>query len=231
MTATGAAGHGSRFVEGTAVAKLTRVINHVLALREAQAAELAAHCGCGKQLGDYTTLNCTMLSAGSPDAFQYNVIPTTAVAGFDVRIPCTVDLAGFKATVDGWCAEEPGVSWELVSGTGDRATQHAVSPPEGYYWDLFTSAAAAAGAPLHAPSVFPAATDSRWIRMVLGVPCFGFSPMRRTPILLHDHDEHVGVDVFAEGIAIYERMLPVLAGPPPPPPSPQAAAAADGKPA
>lgn len=47
-----------------------------------------------------------------------------------------------------------------------------------YWWSVFSGACAAAGAPLHVPSIFPAATDSRWIRLMLGTPCFGFSPMR-----------------------------------------------------
>ena len=212
VTATGAAGHGSRFVEGTAVEKLMRVINSVLAFREDQKKQLEANCGCGKQLGDYTTMNCTQLLAGDHTRFQYNVIPTTAVAGFDCRIPCSVDLAAFKQQVSDWCAAAgEGVTWELVNGTDDRALDHAVSPPEGYYWDLFAKAVAASGIELHPPSVFPAATDSRWIRMTLGTPCFGFSPMRRTPILLHDHDEFVSVDTFLEGIGVYEKMVPVLA--------------------
>jgi acetylornithine deacetylase/succinyl-diaminopimelate desuccinylase-like protein len=185
-----------------------------------------------------------------------NVIPTEAVAGFDCRIPATVDLAGaaersrrrglgqganclwggtalfarvcvdwrrlprlrlaphfaaFKAQVDGWCGEE-GVSWELVNGTGDGALLNPTSPTDGQAWELFTRAVRAAGIELHEPSIFPAATDSRWIRMALGVPCFGFSPMRRTPILLHDHDEFVGVETFLEGIRVFEAMIPVLTG-------------------
>lgn len=47
-----------------------------------------------------------------------------------------------------------------------------------------------------------------------GIPCFGFSPMRRLPILLHDHDEYISVAAFEEGIAIYEKMIPVLADTP-----------------
>jgi len=64
VRATGPAGHGSRFVPGTAVEKLMRMANKVLAFREEQAAELAASCGCGKQLGDFTTMNLTMVSGG-----------------------------------------------------------------------------------------------------------------------------------------------------------------------
>lgn len=38
------------------------------------------------------------------------------------------------------------------------------------------------------PQLFPAATDSRFLRQ-LGVPALGFSPMNNTPVLLHDNDE------------------------------------------
>lgn len=210
VTATGAVGHGSRFVEGTAVAKLMRVVNHVLEFRQAQLAELEGACGCGKTLGDVTTMNCTLLHAGDTSRYQFNVIPASATAGFDCRISCTQDLPAFQERVAGWCSE-PGVSWELVNGTGELGLQHAVSQPEGPAWELFQRAVAAAGVTLEPPSSFPAATDSRWVRLVLGTPCFGFSPMPRTPVLLHDHDEHVSVDTFLAGIRVYEAMIPVLA--------------------
>ena len=216
VTATGVAGHGSRLMPGTAVPKLMRVVAAALAYREEQAALLeggaAGACGCGRvSLQDVTALNCTLLAAGDATRAQYNVVPTEAVAGFDVRVPVTTDLRAFQARVAAWCAQDEGVSWELVAGTDERALDHAVSAPEGYEWELFQRAAAAAGVRLAAPSVFPAATDSRWIRLALNVPCFGFSPIARTPVLLHDHDEHVSVDGFLAGIAVYERMVAVLA--------------------
>ena len=191
VTATGAAGHGSRFIEGTAVGKLAKVIDKMLAFREQQKAELERTCGCGKQLGDFTTVNCTMLQAGEPDPTraQYNVIPTVATAGFDIRIPASVDLASFKAQLD----------------VSDEAR----------WWRVFKESLAAAGAETHEPGIFPAASDSRWVRLMLGCPCFGFSPMRRLPILLHDHDEYVTVEAFLEGADIYEKMLPVLCNTPP----------------
>lgn len=58
--------------------------------------------------------------------------------------------------------------------------------------------------------IFPAGTDSRFIRG-LGIPAFGFSPMRNTPILLHDHNEYIQEAVFLEGIRIYERIITDLA--------------------
>ena len=49
-----------------------------------------AHCEA-KKLGDVTTLNLTMLEAGvsgnGGTTFSLNVIPTTAKAGFDIRVP------------------------------------------------------------------------------------------------------------------------------------------------
>jgi aminoacylase len=178
---------------------------------------------------------------------QYNVIPTEAWAGFDVRIPCTVDLEAFKAQVDAWCSERcvgtvgracvgkrvrrrhppnpppparsEGVTWELVKGTGDGALANPTTAvtPDSHWWAAFTAAAAAADAPLHPPSVFPAASDGRWIRMALGTPCLGFSPMRGMPVLLHDHDEYVTLEGVEEGVLVYERLIPALANTPPQP--------------
>ena len=61
------------------------------------------------------------------------------------------------------------------------------------------------------PEIFPAATDSRYLRWA-GYQCLGFSPMNNTPILLHDHNEFLNEDVFLRGINIYEGIIPALAG-------------------
>lgn len=60
------------------------------------------------------------------------------------------------------------------------------------------------------PEIFPASTDSRFIRE-LGIPALGFSPMRNTPILLHDHNEYIDQSVFLDGIGVYERLIKELA--------------------
>lgn len=44
-----------------------------------------------------------------------------------------------------------------------------------------------------------------------GHPAIGFSPMNRTPVLLHDHNEFLNEQVFLRGIEIYTRLLPALA--------------------
>jgi len=212
VTATGAAGHGSRFIENTAVPKLVKVINSMLEYREQQKSELDKMCSCGKQLGDYTSINCTMLNAGNTDSKtpQYNVIPTTATAGFDIRIPATENLQIFKEKIDQWCNQDTGVTWEVIAGMQQGMLDNPVSDisSDSYWWNIFSQGLQKIGAEIHEPSIFPAATDSRWIRLILGVPCFGFSPMRKCPILLHDHDEFIPVNIFLEGIGIYEKLLP-----------------------
>eukprot|EP00618_Florenciella_parvula_P009499 CAMPEP_0119507856 /NCGR_PEP_ID=MMETSP1344-20130328/27636_1 /TAXON_ID=236787 /ORGANISM="Florenciella parvula, Strain CCMP2471" /LENGTH=95 /DNA_ID=CAMNT_0007544527 /DNA_START=39 /DNA_END=326 /DNA_ORIENTATION=+ len=59
------------------------------------------------------------------------------------------------------------------------------------------------------PEIFPAGTDSRFLR-ALGIPCFGFSPLSNSPVLLHEHNEYVHEAVFIAGISVYEQLLPAL---------------------
>lgn len=56
------------------------------------------------------------------------------------------------------------------------------------------------------PQIFPGGTDSRYVRD-LGLPAIGFSPINNTPVLLHDHDEYLGVNTFLKGIEIYCKIL------------------------
>ena len=61
-----------------------------------------------------------------------------------------------------------------------------------------------------ATEIFPAATDSRFIREV-GIPAFGFSPMPNTPILLHDHNEFLNENIFLKGIDIFCDIISEVA--------------------
>jgi aminoacylase len=56
------------------------------------------------------------------------------------------------------------------------------------WWGLLKGAVAKAGGKMSKPEIFPASTDSRYVRTE-GIVAFGFSPMANTPILLHDHNE------------------------------------------
>ena len=60
------------------------------------------------------------------------------------------------------------------------------------------------------PRIFPAGTDSRYIREV-GISAFGFSPMNNTPVLLHDHNEFLNENVFLKGIDIFCDIIAEMA--------------------
>ena len=61
-----------------------------------------------------------------------------------------------------------------------------------------------------APHIFPAGTDSRYIREI-GIPALGFSPMNNTPVLLHDHNEFLNEAVFLKGIDIFVDVIREIA--------------------
>jgi aminoacylase len=76
------------------------------------------------------------------------------------------------------------------------------------WWTSFQVACGKLGIQVQT-EIFPAATDSRYLR-ALDIPAFGFSPMNNTPILLHDHNERLHVDVFTRGIEIYVTLIETL---------------------
>ncbi|CAM9265808.1 unnamed protein product [Hapterophycus canaliculatus] len=191
-----------------------------------------------KKLGDVTTLNLTMLKAGVAMAgggddgggkdgdetggkqrqtskednqrYALNVIPTEARAGFDVRIDPNTPTEDFKARLAEWCKEE-GVTWELADWTTPLHEHYltSVDREKNPWWGVFLDTMKDLDVEIE-PEIFPASTDSRYLRE-LGIPALGFSPMRNTPILLHDHNEYIDQGIFEEGIRVYERLISALA--------------------
>ena len=223
VTAQGPTGHGSRFVPNTAVEKLMHVANQAMDYRQQQEQRLGypgeiagcKHCDALK-LGDVTTVNLTMIQGGvSGDGgktWALNVIPTEFQAGFDIRVPVTMPIEAFKAMMDKWCEQE-GVSWEFAAWSGsERITDHHFSSTdrdESIWWQTFEDTCMALGMNI-TPAIFPAGTDSRFLRQT-GIPAFGFSPMSGTEVMLHEHNEYLEVDIFLHGITLYESIIDKLA--------------------
>uniref|UniRef100_A0A8B9HM50 Peptidase M20 dimerisation domain-containing protein n=1 Tax=Astyanax mexicanus TaxID=7994 RepID=A0A8B9HM50_ASTMX len=155
-------------------------------------------------LGDVTTVNMTMVNGG----VAYNVIPAEMDVSFDMRIPPTVNLQEFEEQIKAWCAEAgEGITYKFAQKfMHQNTTSTEDSDP---WWNAFSSTCKAMNMTLQ-KEIFPAATDSRFIRAA-GLPAIGFSPMNCTPILLHDHNEFLNEGVFLRGITVYERLLLTLA--------------------
>ena len=219
VTARGPTGHGSRFIASTAVEKLLGVANKAFTFRRAEEAKLGypssstgasgcKHCEA-KKLGDVTTINLTMLEAGVTSdggkTFALNVIPTQARAGFDMRVTPKAELEDVKKMLDEWCAEE-GLSWEMAPWTKPLMEHYTTQLDGSTWWDLFEEAVGGQCGIRVRKEVFPAATDSRFLRQA-GIKAFGFSPLCGEEILLHEHNESIKVSTFLKGIGVYEKVI------------------------
>jgi aminoacylase len=226
VTATGPTGHGSRFIPSTAVEQLVELANKALAFREGQRSQLGlsehencAHAVARKSLGDVTSLNITTLQAGVRvgDTFAYNCVPPLAKCSLDIRISPHVDPSEIGAMLDQWCQEcskdeTNKVEWSYLGGQGNSMSGHAltsIDPVENPWYAAFANSLSEMGLSMQ-PQVFPAATDSRFLR-ALGIRALGFSPMKNTEILLHDLDEFIPESEYLKGIAVYIGLIQKLA--------------------
>lgn len=226
VKATGPTGHASRFIPNPATMKLLRSVQHFLDYRDLQEKKLlnghSHHTGeCGHamshklELGDVITLNLTVLKAGvsvdGGSTYSMNVVPMEAEAGFDIRLPPHVDLEEFETLLRSWTTEEDeGLTYTIRKFSAEYVTR--IDEQRNPFWKIFkeTLEKFGTGSTKVAPQIFPAGTDSRFLRKV-GIPVIGFSPLRKTPILLHDHNEFIHKDTYLEGIRVYTSLIPALA--------------------
>jgi len=113
----------------------------------------------------------------------------------------------FEALVKDWTKEE-GVEYEFQYSQHQHSVT-SIDDGDTPWWPVFKKACTDMKMELE-PEIFPAGTDSAYIRH-LNIPAFGFSPMNNTPILLHDHNERLNTSTFLKGIDIYEGLIPILA--------------------
>jgi aminoacylase len=204
----GPTGHGSRFIKDSAPERLSRLVTKMMSFRSSQAAYLEAHEHEGCKLGHVTSLNLTALRAGVPageNKFQLNVIPTEAEAGFDIRIT-PKELPEFQRKFDAWLAEE-GATFETMA-RGDTSLLTGVDN-HNPWWSAFKEATDSLGLKME-PDIFSANTDSRYLR-AKGIPAFGVSFMPNTTVLLHDHNERIGVETFLAAIPYFSTLITAMA--------------------
>ncbi|KAJ1818498.1 adenylate cyclase, partial [Coemansia sp. RSA 2599] len=202
--ARGNAGHGSQFIEDTAGEKLAAVISRMLRFRKEQleVLSLPREDGSRRTLGDVTSTNLTLLQSG----VQHNVVPETAMAGFDIRMTPSVDYNDFRQWIEQLAAEN-GVDVEFVQFWNDNTTTSTGADDP--FWTAFEGAVNGLDISF-AKEIFPAATDSRYLRRA-GIPALGVSPLCDLPILLHDHDEYVRESDLTKAIDFYVSVVSALA--------------------
>ena len=190
-------GHGSRFIANTAVEKLRYLMNKALDYRAEQ--EKLMTKGTCMSLGEVTTVNVTMLSGG----VQPNVVPSECKITLDCRVSHEYTFHEFKSKLESWIEESGGgeVTYLQLANNSTNSSTCNDDP----WWTAITNACKLHNINLQ-PEIFPAGTDSRYLRQI-GIPAYGFSPINNTPILLHDHNEWLGRDIFMKGIDILESVI------------------------
>merc|ERR1711991_809546 len=168
IKATGNVGHGSRFINEQAVQKIHKAIGKFFEFRQTQQDKYEGHgCehGVAHKLGDVVTVNCTMMNAGVTDDggknYALNVLPLTAEAGFDIRIPPSVTIKEMEDMLHKWC-DPDGIEIEFVH----KVPEHNVSsidPVTNPWWKHFSQGFDELGIKI-VPEIFPAGTDSQQIR-------------------------------------------------------------------
>lgn len=213
IKANGKPGHGSKLFDNSAMENLMKSVEVMTRFREYQFDLVKAGL---KANSEVISVNPVYLKAGtpSPTGFVMNMQPSEAEAGFDVRLPPTADPDLLKRRiVEEWAPATRNMSYEITQkgplrdymGHPLMTATNASNP----WWSVFEQAVIAAGGKLAKPEILVSTTDARFMRQT-GIPTLGFSPMKNTPILLHDHNEFLKDTVYLEGIKVYESIIKSL---------------------
>ncbi|KAH8382466.1 hypothetical protein KR009_003685 [Drosophila setifemur] len=220
---SGTSGHGSLLLPNTPGEKLNFIVAKMMGLRREQVQRLENNPEM--VIGDVTTINLTKLSGG----VQSNVVPPLLTVCFDCRLALDVEHQEFEDQVGAliiyrnlnliinmilflklqrWCMEAGGGIELTYEQKQPRVLPTAIDSSNPF-WLAFKEATDELGLSIK-PQIFTGGTDSRYIRQV-GIPALGFSPMNRTPVLLHDHDEFLQADIYLRGVEIYQKIISNIA--------------------
>uniref|UniRef100_A0A915EY35 N-acyl-aliphatic-L-amino acid amidohydrolase n=1 Tax=Echinococcus canadensis TaxID=519352 RepID=A0A915EY35_9CEST len=204
----GNAGHGSRFIEDTAVEKLHRLMDRLLAFRDSEKKKLELIKGNDLALGGVVTSNINVIKGG----IEPNVVPAEIEVQVDFRLPPTLDFDAFEQQIHKW-ADESGEGIKInyiqkdmsTTGHGNLSGTYDASDP---VLEALKSSSCLIGAHLEV-GVFFGSTDARflrrWHKVHAGekpIKAYGFSPMCDVPVLLHDHDEYLNKKTFLDGVRV-----------------------------
>ncbi|PVZ97067.1 hypothetical protein BB558_006998, partial [Smittium angustum] len=200
FTTHGTTGHGSQFIKDTAIAKLMAIGNELLAYRDVEEAKLISQYGevTQENLGEVTTVNMNIVNGG----VQANVVPESFSAVFDIRVTPHQNIAEFNDWLKSIGAKHD-AEFENLGELQDGGFTDISS--ENKYWGVVSDVVNSMGLKT-INAIFPAATDSRYLRMA-GIPAIGISPLRNLPVLLHVHNEYVTESQFMEGIDFYTDLI------------------------
>ncbi|VDP19893.1 unnamed protein product [Onchocerca flexuosa] len=195
VSCKGVAGHGSQLIENTASEKMQRIINSFMKFREEQKRLLQMNNELSPS--SVISVNLTKIQGG----VQTNVLPTEIKIWFDLRVPPMHNFEELEDQISNWCTD----------AGSDNTRIKAMTPitDDDPWWLAFSSVFKQLTYPISV-DIFPGSTDSRFLRQE-GIRSIGFSPINKTPFLLHAHNEYITEECFLNGITIYEKLIEKLA--------------------
>ncbi|XP_063932235.1 aminoacylase-1A-like [Zophobas morio] len=189
----GTSGDAELLLDDTPGERMSRVLQKFFAFRTMEMEKLTANPDW--TLANVISINLTKIEGGG----RRNMVPSEFVLYFDCRIPFErMDVDELEPTMDQWCHD---VSNSVLI---DYTLQELPINPTRIndpYWVTFEKAVEEVEV-----QMFPGRTDSRHLRNA-EIPVVSFSPIINTPVRLHGHDEHIGIQTFLDGITIYCRIL------------------------
>ncbi|KAK4276748.1 hypothetical protein QN277_014861 [Acacia crassicarpa] len=213
IKAKGPPGHGSRMYDNSAMENLMKSIEVISKFRESHFDAVKSGEAANSEV---ISINPVYLKAGVPSltGFAMNLQPSEAEAGFDLRLIPTADPDEMRRRIaQEWAPAARNMSYEIKEkgSLRDNMGRPMMTPTDDSnpWWLVFEQAITSAGGKLAKPEILASTTDSRFVRQK-GIPVLGFSPMTNTPILLHDHNEHLQDTVYMRGIKIYESLISSL---------------------
>ncbi|XP_041012377.1 aminoacylase-1-like [Juglans microcarpa x Juglans regia] len=210
IKAKGMPGHGSRMYDNSAMENLMKSVEIISRFRESQFDVVKAGEAPNSEV---ISVNPVYVKAGipSPSGFVMNMQPSEAEAGFNIRLPPTADPELVRRRIaEEWAPARRNMTYQIIElgPLRDYMGRPLMTPTNDSnpWWPIFKQAITAVGGKLAKPEILASTTDARYIRQ-LGIPVLGFSPMKNTPILLHEHNEFLEDTVYLKGIEVYESII------------------------
>ncbi|PVU97346.1 hypothetical protein BB559_002066 [Furculomyces boomerangus] len=202
FTAHGNTGHGSQFIEGTAIEKLLPIIDELMEFRSNQLEELKSMGGTQfLNQGHFTSVNLTILEGGK----QANVVPATYSATFDIRVtPDRSHLEFSKYLVDLAAKNDCEIQFKR---TEKPNTVTKLDKSNKFMKAFFDTCKSRNREPMEV--ILFGNSDARYVRQS-GIPAIGFNPTFSEKLHAHQHDEYVIESEYLEGILVYEELMLAL---------------------
>ncbi|KAI9598089.1 aminoacylase-1A-like protein [Syncephalis fuscata] len=203
VKATGATGHGSKFIKNTAAKKLMGIANELLKFSDEQEKLLNNGSHNGKlHISDVSSINLTMLKGG----IQFNVVPSEMEATFDLRVTPKTDTKKLSKWLD-----DLAVKYNVTITYKHGRIEPVLMPldDKNVWWNIIQNTYKDLDiAPR--PIIGIGATDARYLRAI-GIPAFGISMLPNTPKLSHSNNEFAYESVYLKAITKYKALIKNLA--------------------